>query len=388
MQLLKKAIPFILLVVLLFSAYQWISWKRDQPIKEIGQKVVQSDSSPISSEPIPVSASLVVVKPVDTKFINDRLSAIGTGVAVSTVHLTPWSSGLMDEIFVVAGDKVKQDEPVAKLDSDTEEVAVERSKVMVHDAELALARTMKLRATNTATEVQQLTAQLELDNAKLALREAEIALDRRTIRAPINGVVGIFTVDAGNYVTSETTIARIDNREQILVDIWVPERFAPLINIGDKIKASSIARPGEDYQGHISAIDNMIDEKSRTLRVRAEVDNQNDVLRSGMSFAVSLQFPGDPFSAVDPLAIQWSGEGSYVWRVVDHHVQRVAVSIVQRETNYVLVQGALSQGDQVVIQGLQNIRQGSSVIIANKDQNVDTVMNDRSDKKTLDLIEQ
>ena len=315
----------------------------------------------------------VVVKPVSQKLINDRLSAIGTGRALATVAVTPWSSGVMDKIYVSAGMHVNVGDPVAKLDSDNEEIAVERAKVEVNDAELTMARTVKLRASNTATEVQELSAKLALDKARLALRDAELAADRRTIRAPVSGIVGILPVDAGNYVTSDTTIARIDNRDHILIDVWVPERFAPLIKIGQQVKATSIARPGEEFVGRISAIDNMIDEQSRTLRIRAEVDNASGVLQSGMSFSVSLAFPGDPYPAVDPLAIQWNAEGAYVWRVKNGPmksgpmkngvVEHVRVGIVQRNADSVLVTGALHQGDLVVTKGVQNLQEKSAVDI-------------------------
>ena len=305
----------------------------------------------------------VVVKPVSQKLINDRLSAIGTGRALATVAVTPWSSGVMDKIYVSAGMHVNIGDPVAKLDSDNEEIAVERAKVEVNDAELTMARTVKLRASNTATEVQELSAKLALDKARLALRDAELAADRRTIRAPVSGIVGILPVDAGNYVTSDTTIARIDNRDHILIDVWVPERFAPLIKIGQQVKATSIARPGEEFVGRISAIDNMIDEQSRTLRIRAEVDNASGVLQSGMSFSVSLAFPGDPYPAVDPLAIQWNAEGAYVWRVKNGVVEHVRVGIVQRNADSVLVTGVLQKGDLVVTKGVQNLQDKSAVDI-------------------------
>ena len=308
-------------------------------------------------------ADNVVVKKVTTKLINDRLTAIGTGRALATVAVTPWSSGVMDKVFVHAGDHVNAGDPVAKLDSDNEEIAVERARVEVNDAELTMARTAKLRATNTATEVQEISAKLALDQAKLALRDAELAADRRTIRSPISGIVGILPVDAGNYVTSDTTIARIDNRDNILIDIWVPERFAPLIKIGQDVKAGSIARPGEVFVGHITAIDNMIDEQSRTLRVRAEIDNRNDVLQSGMSFSVTLQFPGDPYLAIDPLAIQWNAEGAYVWRVKAGKAGRVGVKIVQRNADSVLIIGDLAVGEDVVTRGVQNLQENSAVKI-------------------------
>ena len=84
----------------------------------------------------------------------------------------------------------------------------------------------------------------------------------------------------------------------------MPERFAPQIKVGQPLTAESTAFPGEIYKGRINAVDNMLDEASRTLHVRAEVPNAEDRLRAGMSFSVTILFPGDNYPSVDPLAIQ------------------------------------------------------------------------------------
>lgn len=318
---------------------------------------------------------LVVVSPVGTAIINDRFSAIGTGKALDSVSLTPWSDGILQDLFVKAGTKVSVGDAIAKLDSDKEEISVEKAKIQLHDAELALARVEKLRETNTASEVQAITAKLNLENAKLALRDAELALERRTVRSPINGVVGILPVDPGNYVTTSTALARIDDRSKILIDIWVAERFAPLVHIGDEIAATSIARPGKIFAGKINAIDNMVDENSRTLRVRAEIDNGDDSLRAGMSFEVKLSFPGDTFLTVEPLAIQWRDTGAYVWKIIDRDAKRVPIAIVQRNTDSVLVTGPLAENDLVVTQGLQNLQENSLVTVQNQAELQDSSLN-------------
>lgn len=361
----RQIISAILIILLLAVAYIWMQRGNMEPLNAVGNNNATVGAGGSSTPAAQVQASLVVVRPVTQSVINNRLTAIGTGRANATVALKPWTAGNMVALYVSAGAKVKAGDPIAQLDSDNEKIAVEKARVNLNDAKLALDRTTQLRKTNTATEVQALNAKLVLETAKLALQDTELKLERRTVRAPISGVIGILPVDVGNYVTTDTTIARIDDRSLIQVDIWVPERFAPLIHIGDKIEAASIARPGENYEGAVSAIDNMIDEESRTLRIRAQIDNQKDQLRAGQSFRVMLTFPGDPFPTVDPLAIQWSGKGAYVWRVVGDKVQAVPVYIVQRNTNSVLVNAELKAGDLVVIQGLQSLRDGSAIKIKN-----------------------
>ncbi len=306
-------------------------------------------------------APLVVVEPAGEETINNRLTAIGSARALSTVSVTPYSSGYMNELLVKAGDFIKAGDPIAVLDNETETIAVSKAQIALKDAETTRQRIARLRATNTATVVQEVEADLALSNAKLVLEDAQLALSRRTVRAPISGVVGILPVNAGNYVTAQTSIARIDDRSKVLIDIWVPERFAPQIKVGQPLTAESTAFPGVTHKGEINAVDNMLDEASRTLHVRAEINNDQDRLRAGMSFSVTVLFPGDNYPSVDPLAIQWGADGSYVWRVEEGVAKKVAARIVQRNSTNILIDGAVKEGDMIVTQGVQTVRDDAPV---------------------------
>ncbi len=253
---------------------------------------------------------------------------------------------------------------IAKLDSETEEIALDRARMALADAEARVERMNALRASNTASAVQVTEAELAVGNARLALRDAELTLERRSIVAPISGVVGILPVEAGNYVTTQTAIATIDDRSSIVIDFWVPEGYASTIAVGASVNATPIARPGERFEGEVSAVDNRVDEESRTLLVQARIANEADTLRAGMSFQVSMRFAGDTFPAVDPLAVQWGSDGAFVWAIVDGKARKTPVRIVQRNAENVLVDAALATGDEVVTEGIHLVREGAELLIA------------------------
>ena len=306
----------------------------------------------------------VVGSPVTRETINDRLSAIGTGRAKQSVVVTPYASGRMTEVLVESGAQIETGQPIARLDAETEAIAVDRARVALEDAQARQTRVAALRTSNTVSAVQLTEAELAVQNARLALRDAELALDRRSILAPISGVVGILPIAAGNYVGTSSEIARIDDRSEILIDFWVPERYAAMINVGDKLAAMSVARPDQVFEGVVSALDNRIDEQSRTLQVQARVTNPQDMLRAGMSFQVTLRFPGDTYVAVDPLAVQWGADGAFVWKVENGVGKRTPVRIIQRNTDTVLLDAALAEGDVVVIEGIHVVREGAPVNLA------------------------
>ena len=307
--------------------------------------------------------ALVLVAPVNDGIVNDRLTAIGTGQAVRSVSVRTLVSGQIDEIPVRPGGKVERGDVLIHLDAAQEELAVERARLTVNDARAKVERLQALVASSAVSSVEADQAQNALDAAEVALREAELNLSRRTVTAPIGGSLGILAVNTGEYVTSQSEIASIDDRSQILIEFFVPERFASGMEVGKEVVASAISRPGERFNGEISAVDNRVDEASRTLRVRALIPNPDDTLRAGMSFEVSIAFQGERWPAVDPLAIQWDSSGAYVWRVSDGKAERVDVAIIQRNSDSVLVNAALETGDEVVTEGVQSVRPGAAVNI-------------------------
>lgn len=310
--------------------------------------------------------SEVIAQPVIELTINDRLSAIGTGRAVRSVVVTPYDSGRLTEVAVESGSTVERGDVIARLDAEAQQIAHDRASVALRDAQARLERIEALRSSNTASAVQVTEAELAVDNARLALRDAALDLERRSIEAPISGVVGILPITAGNFVTTQTEIATIDDRSEILIDFWVPERFAGMVSVGSALTAASVARPGEVFEGTVSAVDNRIDAESRTLRIQARLPNESDRLRAGMAFEVSMRFPGDTFPAVDPLAVQWGSDGAFVWAIRGGRAERVAIRIIQRNTDSVLVEAPLTLQDAVVTEGLHVVREGAEVRIAGR----------------------
>ena len=307
----------------------------------------------------------VITAPVVEAVINDKLSAIGTGRANNSVTVKPFTSGRVEKIEVASGTQVEAGTVIALLDSEVEEIALDRARIALADAEAKLERVKSLRTANTATLVQVTDAELVVGNAKLALRDAQLNLDRRTITAPIEGIIGILPVEAGNYVTTDTVVATIDDRSLIKIDFYVPERLAANMAVGGKLTASPIARPNEVFDGTVSAVDNRVDDKSRTLLVQAEIPNDRDTLRAGMSFRITVQFPGDVYPSVDPLAIQWGTDGAFVWVIRDDRARRTPVRIVQRNTENVLVAAdGIAPGDSVVTEGVHVVRDGAEVLVA------------------------
>lgn len=308
----------------------------------------------------------VIVGPVTQRALADEISAIGSGQAIRQVIVRGEASGLINRIGVTSGAYVDAGTVIVGLDDRAEQIALERARIMRDDAKTDLDRLSQLADTGAVTSVRKQEADLALRTAELEVAQAEYDLDQRVIRAPIAGWVGLIDLEIGQRISAQDPLATITDRSEILIDFRVPERVIGQLSIGQPIQVVPLSMRDTTLTGEIRAIDTVVERASRTLRVQGRLSNEDDLLRSGMAVSVSMAFPGEMLPAIDPLAVQWSRDGSYVWVVRDGTAARVPVTIRQRNPDSVLVEGALEPGDLVVTEGLQSLRPGAPVDIANE----------------------
>ncbi len=310
----------------------------------------------------------VITAEVTEAVSSRRVQAVGTAEALRSVSLFAPTAGLVTEVMFTTGDRVTEDQPLLRLDARDEEIAVEKAEIALQQARDQLDRFERLSQTQAVSTVQVEEARARVASAEAELRSAELDLDRRTLRAPFDGYMGIPRVTIGDRVTTTTEVANIDDRSEILIRYALPERFAARAQPGARVEATSIAFGVERFEGVIADVDSRIDPQVRTLTIRATIDNGEDRLRPGLSFLVDTVFEGQSSTAVPLLSLQWDRDGSYLWRVVDDRVQRVDVEIIERGDTRALVSGDLTPGEIVVLEGVQRLRDGAPVAIADHDE--------------------
>ncbi len=309
--------------------------------------------------------TLVVVRPATSAVLNDKVAALGTGVALQSAALAPQASGTLTELDIHSGDHVTAGTVVARLDSDSQQIAYDKARLAVADAEQTLAHDQQLVKSGTMPSSQLQSAQLAANVAQLTLRSARHDLDARQVVAPFDGVVGLVTLNPGVPVTTQTTIATLEDISKLVIRFSLPERLIGAVKQGQQAEVVPVARPDLIYSATVTAVDTQVDSASGTFQVEARLPNPDGNLVSGMTFGVAMRFAGNQYVAVDPLAIQWGSDGAYVWRLKpDDTVEKVAVRIVQRNTDAVLVAGELSEGDLIVTEGLEGLRPGGKVQVA------------------------
>lgn len=306
----------------------------------------------------------VVADAVQTMALRDVVSAIGSARGVQSVDLSFEITGRLAAIRVAPGSLVAAGDVIADLDAEAAHLQVERARLVLEDAQRTVDRLQQLSQSGTATALQRQEAELALRTAQLGLQSAERDLSNHQLLAPVAGYVGLVAPQVGDLLSPTTPVTRIEDRSSLIVEFRVPERLAALVAVGDPVQATAISTADQVIEGRIVAVDNRVDEASRTLRVEATIGNAEDRLRAGMAFQINLVFTGQDYPAVDPLAIQWGGDGAFVWVVRGGKANRLPIRILQRNADTVLVDAAFEPTDMVVTEGVQPLRPGADVSIA------------------------
>lgn len=296
---------------------------------------------------------------------NRTFSAIGTGFAYRTVTLKAPSDGEIDAFNIAPGHRFSKGEVLLRLEDRDEQFAVSLAEARLDRARDERDRYSRLQNSGVTAAALLEEVETEYRIAAIELDRARDTLDKRTLRAPFDGITGLASVELGDRIETGDVLGRFDDRRAILVEFDLPEALLARVSIGLAVSAATPSVEGRRFEGQISAIDSHVDPATRTARVRASIDNASDLLRPGASFALDLALPGKPFPAVPELALQFSEGALLVWRVTDTAAEPVPVRLVRRRAGLVIVDGALEEGDLIVVEGTQRLRRGSAVRVLN-----------------------
>lgn len=326
----------------------------------------------------------VLVQPAALTAIADQAEFIGRTAAVDKVELRARVKGFLGPRKFNDGDMVQKDEVVFTIEPETYQASVDQKvaqrdsmQAALTNADLQLQRATELLRTNTGTKQtydqrlsEQLQAKANLEDARAQLRDAEIQLSYTTIKSPIAGRIGRAAFSPGNLVSPDSgVLATVVSETPIRVLFPVTQRelldAKRNAQIGDPPQVRLKLADGSIYKekGKIDFIDITVDSKTDGQIVRATFDNKDNLLTDGQTVRVILE-DSKPQSVVTvpQQAIALDQTGPYLFVVDDKnvvHLRRVKTGIVRN--GQLIVTEGLKEGEKVVIQGQQRIRDGMTV---------------------------
>lgn len=302
------------------------------------------------------------------------ITAIGTLAPVEGVTLAADADGTIIKIAAENGAAVKAGDLIIELDT-----SVEVAQLASSEARAALAKLQADRATDLVTKGT--ISQAEVDAAKAQLNQAvadvaalKATIERKHVRAPFDGRIGIRLVNLGQFVARGRALVPLQKLDPIYVNFSIPQRQLGALSIGQKIGMSVDAFP-KPFEGKIAAINSEVDAATRNVSVQALLANPNEQLRAGMFVQVEVELPaGEPRVALPATAIAYASYGNSVFVIekMKHPdgseylgVRQQFVKLGATRGDLIAIEDGVKPGEQVVTAGVFKLRNGAAVQVNN-----------------------
>ena len=308
---------------------------------------------------------IVVVESLSFEYETLKVEAVGTAQAKHSVTLFASTSDQVTSLNFLSGQVVKKADVLLTLDSRLQDVNMQRAMIELEDTQKNLNRVKNSFKQGAVTERELDDANTMFKLAEVTLLEAKENKENQLVRAPFDGIVGLTDVEVGDRITSQTEITTLDDRTSLFVNFVAPELAVSYLAEKPSVQLQPWTDRMTSLPAKVVEIDSRVNVQDRTIRARALLNNQNDQYRPGMSFRVTLEVRGEMYVAIPEAALSWGANGAFVWLAKDKKAKRVEVQIAQRLRGRILVTGNLIDGEILIVEGIQGLRDGQALSIQN-----------------------
>ena len=300
----------------------------------------------------------------------DTIPAVGSVNAAQGVTVAPEIAGTVSEIAFESGATVKQGDLLVRLDTSSEEAQLRAAEAQVDWAASAPSGRAKLRADNTVS-------QSELDQPKATLKQNQAnadairaTIDKKTIRAPFAGRLGIRLVNLGERLDAGKGIVSLQSLSPLFVDFSLPQQELARLKTGLKVTAVSDTYPDHVFEGTLTALNPDLNATTRSISLQATFENADQSLRPGMFARVEVLLPEEQnVLAIPATAVLSAPFGDSVY-VIEAATNSAAGLVVRQQFirsgrtrgDFISVVSGLKPGDRVVSSGIFKLRNGMSVV--------------------------
>lgn len=303
------------------------------------------------------------------------LTAIGTLAAVQGVTVSADLPGIVDRIAFESGRTVQEGDILVQLDTRQEQAQLAAAEAQRDLARQNFERMRTLVEQRAVTRADYDRAEAEQKQAAARIGEILATIERKTIRAPFTGGLGLRQVNLGQYMTGGDAIVPLQSLHPIYVNFGVPQQDAGQIRIGRKMRITTSDVPGA-FGGRVTALDSVVDQTTRNVQVQATLANPKGTLRPGMFVQAEVVLGASrPVIALPASAINYAPYGDSVFVVEDlegpdgqkyRGVRQQFVKLGGARGDQIAVVSGVKPGEEVVTSGVFKLRNGAAIQINNK----------------------
>ena len=303
------------------------------------------------------------------------LDAIGTVAAVHGVTVSADLPGVVEAITFDSGRVVGKGEILVRLDARQEQAQLAAAEAQRDLARLNLDRMRGLVEQGIVAKAEDDRVTAEHKQAVARVGEIRATIDRKLIRAPFTGVLGIRQVNLGQYLKGGDAVVPLQSLDPIYVNFTVPQQRVGEMRVGSEVEASAEGLPGRHRTGHITAIDSVVDPSTRNVLVQATLENRDGQLRPGMFVQAHVRIgETSRVVALPASSVGYAPYGDSVFVVGElegpngaryRGVRQQFVKLGATRGDQVAVLSGLKPGDEVVSSGAFKLRSGAAVLVDN-----------------------
>src|SRR6059036_3544156 len=304
-----------------------------------------------------------------------EFQAVGTLRAVRGADIAPEVPGVITAIHFQSGQEIEAGAPLVQLNAETDLARLQSLAAAAELAEVNYQRDQKQLEIQAVSRAVVDADAANLKSAKAQLAEQQALVNKKLVRAPFDGRLGIRAVDVGQYVNAGTKLVTLQALDPVYVDFYAPQKSLGRIAVGQKIILKTDAFQGQQFPGEVSSIDPKVDPATRNVQVRATVRNPKHSLLPGM-FATVVLASGGPqrFLTLPQTAVSYNPYGDTVFVVEESKGRDDKVALIAQQKfvttgeargDQVAILSGIKEGDTVVTAGQIKLRSGFPVIVNN-----------------------
>ena len=360
--MVKRMIVTLVVLVVILSGLGFVKFKQIQTAMAEGA----------AFQPPPEAVTTIVTTEEEWP---QTLNVIGTVAAVQGVSVSADLPGTVDKILFASGQTVAAGDVLAVLDTRQEQAQLAAIDAQRELARLTFERMQGLlnEGVISRAEFDRATAEFRQTDAQMA--EVRAVIQRKTIRAPFSGMLGLRQVNLGQYLAGGDALVTLQSLNPIYVNFGVPQQSLGQVPVGRSVRVTAENAGGADWRGRVTAIDSIVDETTRNIRVQATLTNQDGRLRPGMFVQTEVVFgPRQQVVALPASAVSYAPYGDSVFVVTElkgedgkpyRGVRQQFVKLGPARGDQVAILSGVKPGDEVVTSGVFKLRNGAPVQINN-----------------------
>ncbi|MCL5261447.1 MAG: efflux RND transporter periplasmic adaptor subunit [Gammaproteobacteria bacterium] len=305
-----------------------------------------------------------VVETYKTKasVIQEKITATGTLTAYPGIVVRPEISGRITKVYFNSGDFVAAGSPLIEINPDIMKAQLEQDKAALQLAKVDYDRAKALYVTKAISKSDLDKSQSTFLQNQAAVVAEKARLQQATIVAPFSGKLGITLVNLGDFVNAGQDIVNLQTLDPINIDFSIPETYLSKISLGQTVLLHSDAYPNETFTGKIAAIESLIDQTNRTLKVRASAPNKDGKLVPGSFVEVFVLLKESNVIMVPQTAIVYAPDGNVVYRLINHKAVKTPVTIGTRDADNIVILSGLKPDETIITAGQMKLFDGSEVL--------------------------